>query len=463
MTSPVDDLKQMYRIVTHEDGTKMLHVRGDAVGLVGEQHGDEWVCPLSAQNARLLRQRLPWLNPQPLGTAISAGFGDRLGIATPGHAASIDGTGVAPIFAQQSVRENQRTERTPQQVLDDAMWGVLEYGWQDPWGADADHLKTLEDVAPFVEAGYTFFTIDPGDFVDDDANTEPLGTLQTKIGSLDWETLQSSPSDLETRLLRPFDGLDMQFDNLTLTRAAVKYGNAVAHTVKMARHIQAAKEGKPFDLEVSVDETETTTSLYEHLYIAAELQRLGVPFVSLAPRFVGRFEKGVDYIGDLDELEANIAGHAAIMRHFDSSYKLSLHTGSDKFGVYPFAVKHTSGHVHLKTAGTSYLEALRTVAHADPALFREILEYARERYEEDRRTYHVSAQLANVPTGLSDEELPNLLDQFDARQVLHVTFGSVLNRFGERLHAFLRANLSQYHHHLEVHFNRHLEAFRRNA
>jgi hypothetical protein len=80
---------------------------------------------------------------------------------------------------------------------------------------------------------------------------------------------------------------------------------------------------------------------------------------------VGRFEKGVDYIGDLGDLEANIAGHAEIIRYFGDGYKLSLHTGSDKFTVYPLAARHARGLVHLKTAGTSYLEALRLAANVD--------------------------------------------------------------------------------------------------
>src|SRR5687767_14181689 len=97
----------------------------------------------------------------PLSIHPSFGFGDRLGLATPGHIAAVRGTKFAPIFAQQSVRENTRTGRTPQQVIDDAKRAVDAAGWDAPWGADADHLKTLEDIHPFVEAGYTFFTVDP--------------------------------------------------------------------------------------------------------------------------------------------------------------------------------------------------------------------------------------------------------------------------------------------------------------
>ena len=127
-----------------------------------------------------------------------------------------------------------------------------------------------------------------------------------------------------------------------------------------------------------------------------ELARLGVHWVSLAPRYIGRFEKGVDYIGDLAAFEADFALHAAIARRF-GPYKLSLHSGSDKFSVYPIAMAQTRGLVHLKTAGTSYLEALRTIAALDPALFREIYVFARGRYPTDRASYHVSADLAKAP------------------------------------------------------------------
>ena len=258
------------------------------------------------------------------------------------------------------------------------------------------------------------------------------------------------------------DGLTLEFDEHAVLKALAKYGAAVAHTVRMHRQLQASCAGRPFELEMSVDETGTTTSLQEHFYIASELTRLGVPFVSLAPRFVGRFEKGVDYIGDLDALTENIAGHAAIMRHFGNRYKLSLHTGSDKFGVYPIAARYTAGHVHLKTAGTSYLEGLRVAAIVDTPLFRRILDFSRDHYETDRKTYHVSASLANVPPAadLSDDALAGLLDQFDARQVLHVTFGSVLDTFGSDLHRLLRAHASTYAAYLERHFKRHLDALR---
>ncbi len=117
-----------------------------------------------------------------------------------------------------------------------------------------------------------------------------------------------------------------------------------------------------------MDETDQPTTHAEHVYIASELKRLGVEWVSLAPRFVGRFEKGVDYIGDLQAFHQDVNGHAAIARAL-GPYKLSIHSGSDKFSIYPIIMEATRGLVHLKTAGTSYLEALRTAAALDLDLF----------------------------------------------------------------------------------------------
>jgi hypothetical protein len=444
-------------------GEKWLVVQGDQTDFAGTPHGDTLRCPLTPENAAVLRARLPWLSPVALGLRTSAGFGDRLGQATPGHVQAALGTGIAPIFAQQSVRENARTGRTPQQVVDDAMWGAFQAGWCEAWGADADHLKTPDVIAPFVAAGYSFFTVDPGDHVDNDAHTDPLPMLREKANALPWSELDSSPVDLEARYLgKTFNLGDVVivFDETALFRAAAKYGRALAHIVTMYHALQAHLGSGPFDFEVSVDETDTPTATHEHFFLATEMRRLGIEWVSLAPRFVGRFEKGVDYIGDLAALDRCLAGHAAVMRHF-GGYKLSLHSGSDKFTVYPVATHHAGGLVHLKTAGTSYLEALRAWAVVDPAGFREVLDFSRERYEIDRATYHVSAELAKVPAAreLTDAALPDLLNQFDARQVLHVTYGSVLDHYGDRLHALLRAHEDDYYTLLQQHFARHLEPF----
>jgi len=446
-----------------QDNARYLGVMGNTQGFQNPREtGTKTILfSLTPENAAVLRQRLPWLGPQPLGLQTSAGFGDRLGLATPGHVRAVRGSGIAPIFAQQSVRENARTHRTPQQVMDDATWGVFQTGWRQPWGADADHLKTTEDIDSFLQAGFTFFTIDPGDHVDNAAQTGTLPELRKKAGALPWERLNTTQKALyQTYLDHSFqiEDLSLSFSEDELLRALVKYGGAIAHTAEMARHLAQQAAGQPHDLEVSVDETETPTSAAEHFFISNELRRLGVQWVSMAPRFVGRFEKGVDYIGDLHLFEGQFAQHAAIARSF-GSYRLSLHSGSDKFSIYAIAARHTRGQVHLKTAGTSYLEALRVIASAEPGLFRQILHLAIERYETDRASYHVSAQLArlNSPDELTDKNLGGLLDQFDARQVFHVTFGTILDHYGPRLHDILSSHEDGYYAVLETHFRKHLE------
>jgi hypothetical protein len=445
---------------------KMLGVLGQAAGFQGvRQCGDSpLLCPPTASNAAELRERLPWLRPQPLGLQKSVGFGDRLGLATPGHIRAVRAAGsIMPVLAQQSMRENARTGRTPQEVVDDAMWGAFQEGWREPWGADADHLKTTSDVDLCVAAGYTFYTVDPGDHVDNEAHTASFDVLSEKVHALPWHELQDTAEALYERYLnRSFDveGLALDFDRTTLARAAAKYGRAIAHTARMYRHLAKAMGSRPFELEVSVDETDTPTTTAEHYFVASELQRLGVQWVSLAPRYIGRFEKGADYIGDLREFESELARHAAIARAL-GPYKLSIHSGSDKFSVYPIFARHAGGLVHLKTAGTSYLEALRAIAGVSPGFFREILAFALKRYDTDRATYHVSADPTKVPVpgDLSDEQLASVLDLFDGREVLHVTFGSVLDKCGERLLATLDAHEEAHYAALEAHFGRHLSPF----
>ncbi len=404
--------------------------------------------PLNAPSAIFLRQQINWLQPTLLGLSKSAGCGDRLGLATPGHVRAIRSCkgGVRPIYAQQSIREMARTSRTPTQVLDDAMWGAFQEGWRSGFGADADHLKTYEDIDSCVAAGYTFYTFDPGAYVDNESNP-------AKFEQLPWADLETTISDTHQRY-------STQMEPQILASGLVKYGRALVHVKQMYRHLRSTMAGRPYEVEVSVDETDQPTTASEHLIIATELHRLGVEWVSLAPRFVGRFEKGVDYIGDVNVFEKDCAEHARLARQL-GPYKLSIHSGSDKFSIYPIVVRWTGELVHLKTAGTSYLEALRTVARCDANLFRQVYRLAHERYAEDRASYHVSADPARAPradlSGVND--LQAVLNQFDARQMLHVCFGSILATYGEPIKAVLEQNEETHYADLERHFKRHLEAF----
>ncbi len=443
---------------------------GKASGLDGERHeflGQALLLgPLSQQNAAFLRAYLSWLKPQLLGLKTSAGMGDRIGLATPGHVRAVRETGgkIAAIFAQQSIREMSRTGRSPQQVQDDALWGMLAEGWQGSCGADADHLMTGEDIDRCLEAGFTFYTIDPRAYVNNQAESAGPDQLNKFVQELPRE-IQPAASGLAGKVF-DIEGHKIEFTAPVLARAAVKYGRAALHVAEMYRHLVEKAGERPFELEVSVDETDLPTTFADHVYIASELKRLGVKWVSLAPRFVGRFEKGVDYIGDLAAFEADVAGHAAIARYL-GPYKLSLHSGSDKFSIYPLAMQYTRGLVHLKTAGTSYLEALRTIAAIDADFLAEIYRFARLHYEADSATYHVSAQLGRAPQPEAVHNWRDLFDQFDAREILHITFGSVLTDrtafggqgFYPHFIDLLQENEDLYAENLKIHFRRHLAPF----
>ena len=441
---------------------------------IGESQISLKICPTDHPNALVLRKHLTFTAPEVVGVKRSVGLGDRLGIATPGHIRAVRGTGVIPFFAQQSIREMTRTSRTPDEVMADATWGLFQEGFRGRFGSDADHLKTIGDMDSCIAAGFTMFTIDPGEYVDDEADTCQPSTLKEKFECLPWKVLESSAADCKRgyagKVFAVAKDLHLEFAREVLFRAAVKYGRAVAHTVKLYRHLAETMGERPFELEMSVDETATPTSLEEHFFVAGELKRLGVRWVSLAPRFVGEFEKAVDYKGDLTEFGRTFKEHLAIARHF-GPYKLSIHSGSDKFSIYAIAAKEAGELVHLKTAGTSYLEALRVIASEDAQLFREILDFAFTRWEEDRATYHLSADLSKVarPQDLGDEDLAKVLEQFDGRQLLHCTFGSVLTwkdadgsfKFRQRLLQSLGQNEEAYYDTLEAHLGKHIAPFKR--
>ena len=196
--------------------------------------------------------------------------------------------------------------------------------------------------------------------------------------------------------------------------------------------------------------------------------------VSLAPRYIGDFEKGVDYKGDVWAFEKSLADHVAIMEQL-GPYKLSLHSGSDKLSIYTSFARITKGRWHVKTAGTSYLEMLRVVARHDEKLFRELIDFGRAHYDVDKATYHVSATLGGVPAPAVVKDAKSL-ERFylelwsdvkpgagftqPGRQILHCTFGSTLTN--PHLAGAIRKTLEAHPHTfteiLTEHFTKHLEA-----
>jgi len=463
-------------LAARDGGARKLVVCGTVAGFdgVAGEVADVpvTVCDAHEHNMATLRERISWLRPACTGLKPSVGLGDRLGLATPGHIAADPHSGFMLVLAQQSIREMTRTERSAQQVMDEATFGVFEVGHDSGYGSDADHLKTPADVDVTARAGFTSYTIDPSDHVDDTVDQASPAELAERFERLISDGVPGAEEWKRVYLGRSFTagGLTVSFDEASLVKAAVKYGRAIAHSVAMATHITATAPVS--ELELSVDETDSPTSVVEHLFVAREIRNRGVRLNSLAPRFVGAFEKGVDYKGDLAEFEARLRDHVEIARHY-GPYKISLHSGSDKFSVYPIVARATDGLLHVKTAGTSYLEALRVVARHDATMLREIIRFCRGRFDTDRATYHISATLDRVPEegSLTDGDLERVyLDQDDGRQILHVTFGSVLTAreggrsvFRERLLALLNREAGAYVDVLKTHIGRHIRGLTERA
>ncbi len=429
-------------------------------------------CLLKTKNRIELQKIFPFTNAKTIGLKNSFGFGDRLGIANPAHIRAVIQTDFIPVLAQQSIRELTRTKRTPAEVMDAAVWSVFQEGLETGFGADADHLKTTNDIDLMVSNGFKMFTFDPSEFVNNFADRMDEDELNKAILSINWKGLFTNFDDLSDEYISkeyklPLD-VTIKIDLLMIKRGLVKYGNAIAHIKTLYDYMINTYPNYSFEVEVSVDETESVTTAFEHFFFAKELNRLGVKYTGLAPRFIGDFEKGIDYKGDLDLFREEYLKHIAITKYF-GDYKISLHSGSDKFSVYKVIGDIRNSYTHIKTAGTSYLEALKVISIVNPTFFREILTYCVNLYENEKKTYHVSAKLELIKKAEDylDCELVELFIDNNVRQVLHVTFGRVLTDkdakgnllFKDRLIKLLKSNEELHYQIIERHFLKHMEPF----
>lgn len=441
------------------DDADYLKVSGKNPGFIGKSLGrDELLAPLSAENAKLLRELFPFTAPKPILCAPrTIGVGDRLGIATPGHIRAICGYDALPVFAQQSIRELNLTHRTYADVIDAATFSVFREGFVRGFGADGDHVKADEEIQYAINSGCTMITLDCSEHIDNVAANMADSEVAGAYG-------QGDKAQEERYCGKDFciQGETIRFSEAEFKRNYLIYNAAIEH---VARVYHAYIEGRPVDFEVSIDETMTPTTPGQHFFVASELMRRGIKIATVAPRFCGEFQKGIDYIGDLDQFEAELKVHASIAEHF--GYKLSIHSGSDKFSVFPIIGRVTGGRFHVKTAGTNWLEAMAAVAKLDPGLYREIHRFALEAFYEASKYYHVTTQLGRIPrlASLADDALPGLFEQNDARQLIHITYGLILDAkddngkplFRDRLYKLWRDHDELYAQRLEKHICKHLQ------
>ena len=256
-----------------------------------------------------------------------------------------DGVQVAPVW-NKSNREHTFVGSEPQSVLDAAKAAVAELDWKKGWHVDADHIR-LETVERFLPCS-DFFTLDVADSIGKPAAAEDVKAFVDRhpelVGTI------SIP-----KIATPF-----QTTRADIERIVAKYLLAVQDAGKIHRHIAAAKGADNFIAEVSMDETDAPQTPPELLVILAAIADKKIRAQTIAPKFTGRFNKGVDYVGDLVQFEREFHDDLAVIAFAVARYglpenlKLSVHSGSDKFSLYPI-IRRTlpkfGAGVHLKTAG----------------------------------------------------------------------------------------------------------------
>jgi tagaturonate epimerase len=429
------------------------------------------VCDLSAENTECLMALFPYTKPTSLRKySITIGTGDRLGLATPGHIRAIQNFQVRPVLAQQSVRENTQTGRTFSEVIQDAAWAVFQENYQGGYGADGDHLKSLQEVKNALDAGVSMMTLDLSEKLNLEAFQDPTDVIDRKfkeeIDEKDAEVLFHLFLNKEFPFQIPHGGFSIQLDEESLKRNVLLFHKAIDFTEEVYEFILSRSGGHAsIDFEISIDETPFPTSLENHLFFIIELNYRGIHIDSLALRFIGEFQKGVDYRGDLSEFREQFYQHAIIAQDF-GNYKISIHSGSDKFLVFPVMGEMAKRGLHLKTAGTSWLEAMRLIALMNPSLYREMHQFALSSFKEASKLYHVTTDLDRIPKieTVQDQELPSLLEQEDARQLLHITYGYLLNAkdgngknlFRDRFYQTMSQYEEDYWSLLERHFEKHI-------
>ncbi len=293
----------------------------------------------------------------------SMGIGDRFGHQGQAQLAALTearrrGIEVTPVW-NKSNREHSIIGTTPADTRAAADAAVRAAGWGDAYFVDADHIGR-GNVDRFIAAS-DFFTLDVAEFTGKRAPDAEI------------EEFVRDHRRFVGRVKVPGLARDVEVTEGSLRAIAGKYLLAVREAGLTYRHVANAKGVGRFVTEVSMDETDSPQTPVELLFILSGIAREGVPAQTIAPKFTGRFNKGVDYVGDIDrfaeEFEQDIAVVAFAVRQFGlpANLKLSVHSGSDKFSLYPVinrTLKRTGAGLHLKTAGTSWLEELVGLAEA---------------------------------------------------------------------------------------------------
>ncbi|MBR6371098.1 MAG: hypothetical protein IKS24_08515 [Bacteroidaceae bacterium] len=351
-----------------------------------------------------------------------------------------------------SNREHQIVGTDPMDTRREADDAVSTLGYASPYFVDADHIN-MSNVDRFTDAS-DFFTIDVADYIGKTADRDSIVKFTEK-------NLKYAGN-----LMIPGIGEPFRVDRTLIETIAGKYLFAVQEAGRIYRHIADCKGADSFVTEVSMDEVDSPQTPIEIFFILSALAQEGVPAQTIAPKFTGRFNKGVEYVGDITRFEKEFREDLLVIEYavrefgLPEGLKLSIHSGSDKFSIYPIMgrlIRQYNKGIHIKTAGTTWLEENIGLALADEQaleLAKKIAIAALGRMEELCIPYATVIDInpAKLPSAgqiksWSGTEYAralrhnpeDVLYNPDFRQLVHVSY-KIAAEFGEEYYAALRRN-----------------------
>jgi len=361
------------------------------------------------------------------------------------------GVEVVPVW-NKSNREHTFIGSQPESVRQAAELAVQKSGWPLPWHTDADHIR-LETVDRFLDSS-DFFTIDVADSIGQTASADSIQRFLKNhpelFGNLDIAGIE--------------DSIFLSGDSLA--KIASKYLAATQQAGRIYRYIANKLGEGNFIAEVSMDETDSPQTPQELLVILAALADEKIALQTIAPKFTGRFNKGVDYVGNLQQFAKEFQDDLCVLAHavnrygLPSNLKLSVHSGSDKYSIYPIirqAISKTGAGLHVKTAGTTWLEELIGLAESGEEgteLVRELYALALEQIGALTEPYAsvIDIRMSELPsletvtswdgTRWADtlRHIPSHPDyNSNVRQLMHVSFKLAAKK-GTRYTELLKAN-----------------------
>ena len=343
----------------------------------------------------------------------SFGIGDRFSQQGEAQLRAIDnarkaGIPFVPVW-NKSNREHQIIHSSPADTRREADQAVSVLGWEHSYYVDADHIN-LDTVDPFVEHS-DFFTLDVADYIG------------SKVSEEEVEAYLEVADQYSGVLNIPGIPDPFNISRNTLLKISGNFLGAVREAADIYRHIEGKKGGKKFIAEVSMDEVDKPQTPVELFFILLMISHYKIPAQTIAPKFTGRFNKGVDYVGDVSqfrlEFEQDLLVIDFAVKSFDlpDNLKLSIHSGSDKFTLYPIMgeliQKYDKG-IHVKTAGTTWLEEIIGLAMAGG----DALEMAKTIYRKayDRQDELCGPYAAVIDIDPASLPVPSEVDQWEGEK-----------------------------------------------